>query len=205
VLFCLRKIQGANVLLQRRGEDCYLFKFDGTTEKAPFSNFEEYCELQTTYLPTDGIVPIEIGANCKILEVSSLRKEFWHTFKKPSSVITRYMPTWSLSELIACWKECYSAKVVEEVVYRNFKNFGGVVRYVLAKANDSIESLSDIDEALSRTNLQQALESDGKAGAPEDVSSMILHWKVMDAKGIHQIFYHNHLRIFERRTRGRRS
>jgi len=181
VLYQLCKEKDATILLQRREErHCLCFKADGTVEEGPFEVLKIYCEEKTTYLLCDGIVPPEIGVRCKILEVSSPRREYWNTFKKRNDVTTRYMPTWSLLELEICWQHCYSKKLNKQLVYSNYKYFGGVVRFVLGKGNQPNDPLKEINEALSRTDLSQALESDGTAGAPEEVSSIILHWKVID-------------------------
>lgn len=179
VLWILRRSK-VDIVVQRRGESCYLYKSDGTVEEGTFEQFKDYCAKSDSYLLADGVVPQEGGIKSHILEVSSPRKEFWLSFQKRMNVVTRYMPTWSLTELLECRNNCYSS-ILEQTVINNFKIFGGTVRHVLAKSEDP-SAKDAIIEALARTDIQAALDSDGMSGAPDDVSSLILHWTVVDAK-----------------------
>ncbi len=174
-LFELKK-QNASIVLWRRGETCKHYKADGTVEEGSFEDFSVECGQPTTYLLTDGCLPPEDGIRAKILEVSSPKKEFWLSFQKRSTTSTRYMPTWSLEELDLCANICYPSKV--DVVVAKFKKFGGSARHVLAKSD--AEASKAINDALARTDVMAAIDSDGKSGAPEDVSSIILHWTVKD-------------------------
>jgi energy-coupling factor transporter ATP-binding protein EcfA2 len=177
ILYRLRQRNDGDVVLWGRGEAPRLYKNDGSVEEGTkLEDFPE-CNKPSTYLLTDGLNPPAYGIAAKILEVSSPRKEYWLSYQKRTNVTTRYMPVWSLEELEQCASLCYLTLSTNDVI-RKFKKFGGSARFVLGKPD--AEGEIAIADALTRTNVLEAIETDGKSGAPEDVSSIILHWAVKD-------------------------
>lgn len=173
-----KRTEKKTVILQRRNESCLLFKKSGKVEEGTISDFADYYDRKSVYLLADGCIPPE--CNCKILEVSSPKKEYWLTFHKRSNVTTRYMPIWTLDELSQCQQHCF-AHVSNDKLLELYKIFGGSARYVLAKAER--DNMIHLEDALKRTDLAKAVQFDGQDGSTDqDISGLVFHWAVANVK-----------------------
>ncbi|TMW57984.1 hypothetical protein Poli38472_013458 [Pythium oligandrum] len=156
ILFHLARL-GATVVYETAGTDkCYLFSSD-TVITGLRRNFRHILRKQTTYYVVDAMKP-EVNA-AKTILLTSPRRSIWYEFNKANGT-SRYMPVWSLDELMKC-RDLVYPNIPVATVADCFRRWGGIARYVLRFAENSSQQ-AFLRQAINYVDLDKLVEACGK-------------------------------------------
>ncbi|KAF0704419.1 hypothetical protein DYB28_008092 [Aphanomyces astaci] len=150
----------------------YLFSGDTVVEGTQ-NDFVAFLRLPTTYYIVDAVKPQKCQAMTILL--TSPRHEVWFSFNNDNCDF-RYMPVWTLDEILSCRKLLYPDLDVN-MVTDCFHRWGGVPRYVLENMlRDTHQSL--LERALGMVNCDWVVNAIGELDAMFEASHRLLHYDV---------------------------
>ena len=158
----------------------YVFRRDSCFTTRDLGDIDRYLAIPNTWYLTDTLDPPpgEVKA-VTILVASPARKHYKEFLKYSVTDVLRYLPVWSLEELMKARK---SFSLSEEQVENRYCLIGGIPRFVLEKEQDLV-SLKDlvslIDGAIIRLNIDN-FESIavGNLQKDDEISHLVVHFEV---------------------------
>ena len=86
---------------------------------------------------------------------------FWFFQQQEKISKVFYMPLWTWDELVKLWRECYSHRSADDVLFLYIR-WGGVVRWVLEHANEpgKLDILRRAVDSMSLEELKKACRGD---------------------------------------------
>jgi hypothetical protein len=137
---------------------------NGYSSIVPFLN-----DKKGTIYVCDAVKPIIFEKGTTIL-VTSTRREIYKNYHKFGTSVVRYMPVWTLEELM-------KLSTFEEI-NESFRIIGGIPRQILEK--DTKHLKIDLESAIFDIVIDKLAEYDGSTDEAEDVRSLLLHIIVDD-------------------------
>ena len=160
----------------------YVFQSDGSegvlTAEPTAKALRPLLQNLRTVVIVDAVEPPLCFDALTILITSPRRDVYW-TFSKSEGTTFRFMPVFSLDEMLKCRHVSFSETVGVETVHALFARWGGVVRFVLQKASDSTQQAL-LESALESVNLKMVQEAIGSLDAADDVCHRLIHVDVTD-------------------------
>lgn len=132
----------------------------------------------TTWYIVDGEKP-ELGysAACRVLLVTSPRRDIYKELKKEHRTLSRYMPLFSLEEIEECGRKCFEwADADVDRAISRFELFGGIARFLFGPAESAVPG--EIDGAISNIDLKKMETVIGEAASGREESHLIMHYVV---------------------------
>ena len=176
LLYQLRVTHGDDITVvweDARAKERTLFK-GRDVRIGGLDSFRKELSDSNTFYVCDGMGAVARNATTFVL--CSPGAGNWKEFVKAPGTDVRYMPVWYLEELLACRAELFS-NITEEKALQLYGVWGGVPREVLEKAESS--GPLKLRTAVARSpTLRSALLLIGKADAPDDISSQVIHYMV---------------------------
>lgn len=123
--------------------------------------------------------PMGVGVEAVTVLITSPRRSIYWGFSKFGETTFRYMPVFSLEEMLSCHSVSFSAKVRVETVHSLYLRWGGVVRFVLQQASDPTQQAL-LESALATASMKQVQDSIGLEDAADDVCHRLVHVHVTD-------------------------
>ena len=126
----------------------------------------------------DGILPPTASHQCRIIFVTSPKRELINKFVKVHPSAKRlYMPIWDWDEIKRCRQLQVFVKLDEQKVQQFFRVWGGIPRFVLAGFTNAVRNFEDV---LSRSSPQDLITSVGAVASKPDVSDRLAMMHVID-------------------------
>ena len=137
------------------------------------TDFGDILEQPKTFYVVDGVRPS--CYNAKTTLITSPRREIWYSFFKEYRD-RLCMPVWTKGEIFKC-RELMFPSTPLDIVDKRYIEWGGIVRYVLSHAEDSIKQ-DVLDRAISKADLN-AVEyaSIESRGVDEELSTSVSECK----------------------------
>ena len=161
----------------------YLLRPNGTVKvcAARTDGFEHELDDPATWFIVDG----HCASNtypARTVIVTEPRRDVYHQFLKGFDCCKRFMPVWTIEEILACRERLYPY-LTEERVTNTFALWGGIPREVLQRGSDvdDVERDRDMAEAISMCDIATVHYSTGEI-TPEDVSHRVLHIHLEEGK-----------------------
>ena len=187
-MYELRRRYGSevDVVYQSERSKCqYLFEGSGEVRsvKTAHGSFDKHMARPSTVYMVDGAGVEEVKAPTFVF-CSPDKKKNYGEYRKGTGVDLRYLPVWSLQQLLVA-RQLFYQHVSVDRVRELYAMWGGVPRVVLEKANDESYQCNDMLKAFDKyPRFNDILASVGALDAPDAFSSKILHFAVA-ADSIH--------------------
>jgi len=159
--------------------EAYLFLSDGRVLSCPQQYatiaLKSFIKKPDSWMIVDGMAPVRSAdMNCRVVLISSNKKEHWHDFHKHASgkSFRLFMPVWSLSELQSARDPCLLPASAADVD-RIYSQWGGIARRVreLARVEDLKQAINTVALKLTHfANVDGSTLEDSN-----DVSSKVFH------------------------------
>ena len=187
-MYELRRRYGSKVDVvyqsERSGEQ-YLLKGSGEvwSSDTAHASFRELLARPSTVYLVDGKGVKEVEAPTFVF-CSPNKKKNYGEYRKARGVDVRYLPVWSLQQLLVARHLFYhhvseEHRVSEELMLELYAKWGGVPRVVLEKARDVAYQCVDMEAALSKPiPLSAILAMVGEVAFSDDFSSKVFHLDV---------------------------
>ncbi|CAL8468249.1 g7788 [Coccomyxa elongata] len=146
-----------------------LFCPEGAFLGSKSSFMEELGDPRNFYL-VDGQLP-EAAAACRIETCSPMQSKHWEFVKDGAD--ERIMPPWTLQELEAALPLFPSVSLAR--MHELYRRWGGVVRWVLARANRAGNE-GFLERGIASSKLDDLLLAVGRSDAAKGVSSRLVHY-----------------------------
>ena len=130
----------------------------------------------------DGIPP-PTDIKARVILISSPDEDIWKQANKDfPSVLTFFMPVWTLQEIKQCRSQLdrFESIIPEEKASRLYTRWGGIPRYVLVKTDDEIENQRAYDALFARQTWKDLAASIDEAANKRDVSNRLALLYVKD-------------------------
>ncbi|RHZ85215.1 hypothetical protein Glove_69g70 [Diversispora epigaea] len=128
------------------------------------------CDKSVWYI-VDGKEPKSVKA--KTILLCSPRKDHYKNFDKYVGTTIRYMPVWSPEEIEACRVRIFD-RLDKAKVEDLFSKWGGIPRFILEKAQDSIQQLL-LEEAIVKNSNPKIFNFVGEIDHADDISHRLIH------------------------------
>ena len=155
----------------------YLLRPDGTVDVCAegLEGFTAELDDPATWFIVDAHCAENTYAARTVI-VTSPRHAVYHEFLKGTDCHKRFMPVWTLDELMACRERLYS-DLTEKRVANTYMMWGGIPREVLQRGSDIYDEDRgvDMEEALNKCDLSTVHNSIGEITNNEDISHRVLH------------------------------
>ena len=155
----------------------YLLRPDGTVQvrAAGTEGFEDELNDPATWF----IVDAHSAANtyaARIVIVTSPRHNVYHEFLKGFDCRMRFMPVWTLDELMVCRERLYPS-LTKERVKNTYFLWGGIAREVLQRGSDVDDEIrnKEMEAAINKCDLVTVQNSIGEITDNKDISHRVLH------------------------------
>ena len=177
VMWRISSMDNVGTVILRRAKDdglIYVFGRNNSWSTVNYGDIVSLLSSPNTWYLTDTLDPPpgEVKA-VTILVASPARKHYKEFLKYSVTDVLRYLPVWSLEELMKARK---SFSLSEEQVENRYCLIGGIPRFVLEKEQDLV---SLIDGAIIRLNIDN-FESIavGNLQKDDEISHLVVHFEV---------------------------
>lgn len=138
------------------------------------SSFQDYVVSKDNYYVLDGVCPNLVGVNCKVIEVTSPKRERWHTFSKHPITTMYVMKGWEFSELDHA-RELLKLEMTKIQLKSRYAILGGTFRWVLTGVSVLPNPQTLVDRSLEALDLEKCVDSNGELGTPSKMSNILVH------------------------------
>ena len=161
------------VYLAGKARRTYIFSAASvlSVTKASTADLEELDDPRTVFI-CDSVTPPVV--NAFTLLITSPRRDRWYEYSKTALVKKLIFPVFTLAEILACRRTCFSA-LDEAGVRERFARWGGIPRFVLEFVTD--EQQADLLTAVTDCSTSKLRSSLTAESVDTNVSHRLVHLK----------------------------
>jgi hypothetical protein len=178
IMWRISSMSSVGSVILHRAKDrglIYVFENERCWRTRNLGDIDEALFLSNTWYLTDTLDPIPGEVKAVTILVSSPSEKHYNEFLKyPSNDSLRYLPVWTLEELM---QAAPLYQLSTEVVERRYCIIGGIPRYVLEKSSEDL--IPVINSAVAKLNIEKFhLIASGLLSKEEEISHRIVHYVV---------------------------